>query len=157
DQLIVAPGARPAGRWSGTRGTALLLNNVLLVGLAVTVLVGTLVPVASAVLGDGQVAVGAPYYDRIAVPVGLGLLALVVLGTVGRWRPDAEGALLQRGSLPLAAVAVVVAALGLSGARGIAAVLALGLAAGVATASLAAMSPELRGRRHRALRQAPRR
>nr|MDQ6937407.1 cytochrome c biogenesis protein CcsA [Actinomycetota bacterium] len=52
------------------RGVALLLNNVLLVGLAVTVLAGTFLPVLAAVSG-ADVSVGAPYYDRIAVPVGL--------------------------------------------------------------------------------------
>lgn len=113
------------------RSTALLLNNVLLVGLAITVLIGTLVPVASTAWGAGQISVGAPYYNRIAVPIALGLLVLVVLGTISRWRSTGAGVLRRRVALPAGVAAVVIAALGLSGARGVAPVLALGLAAAV--------------------------
>lgn len=131
DRLLPTNRAGCTSTWGSGRGTALLLNNVLLVGLAVTVLVGTLVPVVS----GGDVSVGAPYYNRIAVPVGLAVLASLVFGIISRWRAEATIAVWRRATLPLAVAAVVTAALGLSGARGIAPVLALALTAAVVTAA----------------------
>jgi len=147
DRLAAAPAPRSTDLLS--RGTALLLNNVLLVGLAITVLVGTLVPVASQAWGGPQLSVGAPYYNRIAVPVAFGLLVLVVLGTIGRRRSAGPAALRRRAALPAGVAAVVTAALGLSGARGVAPVLALGLGAAVVTVAGRQVFGVLRGTRPR--------
>jgi cytochrome c-type biogenesis protein CcmF len=116
------------------RVTAILLNQVLLVGLAIAVLVGTLLPVISGVTGT-EVSVGAPYYNRLAVPIGLLLLGFVGWATVGRWHAEPGAVIRRRAVLPLAVAAVMVAALGLAGAHGVAAVLALGTAAGVVAAA----------------------
>ncbi|HEX3004271.1 MAG TPA: cytochrome c-type biogenesis CcmF C-terminal domain-containing protein [Angustibacter sp.] len=119
-----------------SRETGLLANNVLLVGLAVCVLAGTVFPlVADAVTGQ-QVSVGAPFYDRFAVPAALALLLLVVLAPAAAWDGEPAARLLHRALLPLAAGALVVLGLGLAGAHGVRAVLALGLAAAAAVATV---------------------
>ena len=56
----------------GTRATAFLVNNLLFVAIAATVLFGTLFPLLAEALGGRQVSVGAPYFApvvRCACPV----------------------------------------------------------------------------------------
>jgi cytochrome c-type biogenesis protein CcmF len=110
-----------------SRESALVVNNALLVALAAVVLLGTLFPVAVEALRGDRVSVGAPYFDRFAVPTALVLLLLMALGPVVRWGADDARALAQRTVLP--ALAASLAALG-SALAGLplTAVLACGLA-----------------------------
>jgi cytochrome c-type biogenesis protein CcmF len=119
-----------------SRTTGLQLNNVVLVGLALCVLLGTLFPLLVQVTSGQQVSVGAPFFDRVAVPAALVLLVLMALAPLARWRHDSPGALGRRALLPAAVAAVTVAALGLSGAHGVTPVVTVGLAAAVATTAV---------------------
>ncbi|HET7328184.1 MAG TPA: cytochrome c-type biogenesis CcmF C-terminal domain-containing protein [Nocardioidaceae bacterium] len=123
---------RPTGSML-SRGSALLLNNVLLVCLALTVLLGTLFPLAAELLADRQLSVGPPYYNRMAVPIALVLLLLMAVGPVVRWQGDEPARLIRRLAVPVAVGACVVTLLALSGTRGTAPLLAFGLASVVAT------------------------
>ncbi|HXN59670.1 MAG TPA: cytochrome c biogenesis protein CcsA, partial [Acidimicrobiales bacterium] len=56
------------------REGAFLLNNVLFVGFAFVVLLGTLYPLLYEAVTQQQVTVGAPFFNTVAVPAGLTLL-----------------------------------------------------------------------------------
>lgn len=95
--LLVASFALVAWRWEDLRGAppvddlvsregAFLFNNVLLLGFAGAVLVGTLYPLGVQAAGGPQVFVGPPYFHAVAGPVGVALLALMGLGVVLPWR-----------------------------------------------------------------------
>ncbi len=96
-----------------SRGSALLLNNVLLVALTLTVLFGTLYPLVAEWTSGAQVSVGPPYYNRMAVPLALLLLTLMALGPVVRWQGDSAARLLRRFAVPVVAGAGVVVVLAL--------------------------------------------
>ena len=69
----------------GTQPAALLLNNLLLVALAGTVLIGTLFPLLAEALGAGQLSVGAPYFERVVGPLALALVVLLGVGPSLPW------------------------------------------------------------------------
>ncbi len=95
------------------REGAFLLNNLLLVTFMFTVLVGTLFPIVAEALRGVKVSVGEPYFNRMAVPLCLGLLLLMGIGPALPWG-RADRRLLLRAlvwPLPAAAVGLVVAAL----------------------------------------------
>ena len=93
----------------GSRATAFLLNNLVLVAVAAAVLFGTLFPLLAEAIGGTQVSVGAPYFERVIGPLALGLLVLLGIGPTlpwGAWTPSARRRLLP-GGLCAAGVAVV--------------------------------------------------
>jgi cytochrome c-type biogenesis protein CcmF len=46
-------------------------NNMLFVALALTVLIGTLFPLLAEAVAGQRLSVGAPYFNRMAVPLAL--------------------------------------------------------------------------------------
>ena len=93
----------------GSRATAFLLNNLVLVAIAATVLFGTLFPLLAEAIGGTQVSVGAPYFERVIGPLALGLLVLLGVGPTlpwGAWTPSARRRLLP-GGLGAAGAALV--------------------------------------------------
>jgi len=111
------------------REGAFLVNNVLLVGFAFVVLLGTLFPLLYEAVKNQQVTVGAPYFNTIAVPVGLGLLLLMAVAPALSWRKSDAATLWARLRVPawIGALTVVVAVV--AGVRGVAPLLAFGLGA----------------------------
>ena len=63
-----------------------LINNVLLVGLAVAILWGTLYPLISQATGGLPVTVGPPFYDAVAGPIALALIVLMGICPLIPWR-----------------------------------------------------------------------
>jgi cytochrome c-type biogenesis protein CcmF len=97
-----------------SKETAFLLNNVVFVVFIFTVLLGTLFPLITEALTETKLSVGEPYFDRMAGPLGLMLVALMGVGPGMPWgRPD-RAALVRHFMLPLAVASVV--ALGCLGA-----------------------------------------
>ncbi len=80
-------------RWAWTsalsREGLFVANNVLFVGFAIVVLLGTVFPLLYQAVNGGQVTVGTPYFATVAAPVGV-----VAAGADG---PRAAGELAQRG------------------------------------------------------------
>jgi cytochrome c-type biogenesis protein CcmF len=99
-----------------SRETLLLINNVLLVVAAASVLLGTLYPLIIDALGLGKISVGPPYFNAVFVPIMLPLLALVAVGPVARWKHDEPKAII--GKLWPAAVIAVLAGIALPWAAG---------------------------------------
>ncbi len=63
-----------------------IANNVLFVGFAVVVLLGTVFPLLYEAVNGGQVTVGAPYFASVAVPMSIVLLVLMSLAPLVGWR-----------------------------------------------------------------------
>lgn len=53
------------------RESKFVINNVLFVALAVTMLLETTFPLLVGGVTDDRVSVGAPYFNRVIVPLGL--------------------------------------------------------------------------------------
>ena len=118
----------------GTRATAFLVNNVLLVAIAATVLIGTLFPLFVEALSGSQVSVGAPYFERVVGPLALGLIVLVGIGPSlpwGGWTPRSRRRLVP--GVTAAAIAAVVLAIVSSPPELVAGVAAAGFALGQST------------------------
>lgn len=69
-----------------SRETGLLANNVFLVTACLSVLVGTLFPLIMDVLDAGKFSVGAPYFNRVFVPLMLGMLLFLGVTVLLSWR-----------------------------------------------------------------------
>jgi cytochrome c-type biogenesis protein CcmF len=69
-----------------SRESSFLFNNLLFVLLCFTVLWGTWFPKISELVQGNQVTVGAPFYNRVAVPVAMLLLLLTAVGPLLAWR-----------------------------------------------------------------------
>lgn len=119
-----------------SRGTALLAGNLVLFALCVTVLLGTVLPVLAEAAGSGQLSVGAPYYDRMAVPLMLLVLLLMAVGPVLRWDRDEPQRVAARLAVPLLAGAVTMLLVRLLVGGGLGGAVAIGLAAYVAASTL---------------------
>ena len=63
-----------------------IANNVLFVGFAVVVLLGTVFPLLYEAVNGGQVTVGTPYFATVAVPMSIVLLVLMSLAPLVGWR-----------------------------------------------------------------------
>ena len=89
-----APSIKSTSRFSlFSKETALLLNNILLVVAAATILLGTLYPLVIDALGVGKISVGPPYFNSVFVPLMVPLVALMVVGVLVRWKEDNLGRL----------------------------------------------------------------
>ena len=69
-----------------SRESSFLFNNLLFVLLCFTVLWGTWFPKISEIVQGNKVTVGAPFYNRVAIPVALLLLILTAVGPLLAWR-----------------------------------------------------------------------
>ncbi len=107
-----APKVGLGGRFAlMSKETLLLINNVLLVVTAGSVLLGTLYPLIIDALGLGKLSVGPPYFQTVFVPLMAPLLFLIAVGPVARWKEARVADLVQR--LKLAAVLALLAGVGL--------------------------------------------
>jgi cytochrome c-type biogenesis protein CcmF len=79
-----------------SRETLLLVNNVLLVVAAASVLLGTLYPLIIDALGLGKLSVGPPYFNTVFVPVMVPLLLLMAVGPLARWKHADLAAMTRR-------------------------------------------------------------
>jgi cytochrome c-type biogenesis protein CcmF len=69
-----------------SRESSFLFNNLLFVLACFTVLWGTWFPKISEWIQDAKVTVGAPFYNKVAIPVALLLLLLTAVGPLLAWR-----------------------------------------------------------------------
>jgi cytochrome c-type biogenesis protein CcmF len=69
-----------------SREASFLLNNLILLAACFAVLWGTLFPVFSELITGEQIAVGAPYFNKVTIPLALVLLFLTGVGPLLAWR-----------------------------------------------------------------------
>lgn len=69
-----------------SRESSFLFNNVILLASCFAVLWGTLFPVISEYVSGDKITVGAPFFNKVNVPIGLFLLFLTGVGPLFAWR-----------------------------------------------------------------------
>ena len=84
-----AKSLRSVGKFSPvSREAGLLFNNVILVTMAGTVLLGTLYPLLLDALGIGKISVGPPYFNKVMVILAVPLYLMMGVGFFLRWKND---------------------------------------------------------------------
>jgi cytochrome c-type biogenesis protein CcmF len=99
-----------------SREAAFLYNNLVLVGIAFSVLWGTLFPILSEWVRGTKITVGPPFFNTVNVPLGLLLLGLTGVGPLIAWRKASTSNLRRQFAFPVVAglaLGVVLAALGM--------------------------------------------
>ena len=76
-----------------SRDSGILANNWLFSGACLVVLLGTLYPLVADVLNLGKISVGAPYFNRLIVPLALLSLLILGIGPLLNWRKHKPAAL----------------------------------------------------------------
>jgi cytochrome c-type biogenesis protein CcmF len=134
-----------------SREAAFLANNFLFGAFALVVLLGTVFPLIAQAWNGEQITVGAPYFDRMTMPIVVCILFLMAVAPVLPWRQTTPGLVRSRLLWPaVAAVATLVACVG-AGVRGLNPLLAFGLGAFAGASALRQLVVELRGRGPRGL------
>jgi cytochrome c-type biogenesis protein CcmF len=97
-----------------SRESSFLFNNLLLLGACFAVLCGTLFPMLSEAVRDVKMNLGAPFYNKVMVPIGLSLIFLTAVGPLLAWRNTSVGSIKRNFAIPgtvALLVEVVVAAM----------------------------------------------
>jgi len=129
---------RTTGRFdsAASRETVFLLNNLFLTAFMFTVLVGTLFPLVAEAIRGVKVSVGGPFFNRMSIPLIVGLLFLMGVGPALPWKSATRDEVKTKLLPPLAgAVLLAVVAL-VAGARNAYAVAAFAFVGYSATANL---------------------
>ena len=112
-----------------SREAAFLANNLLFVGAMFAILWGTTFPLISEGLFGQKITVGPPFYNRVNIPIGLLLLALLGIGPIIAWRRASPRNLRRNFTVPLLFGVAVGIALWLQGVRHTQALLTFALGA----------------------------
>ena len=100
-----------------SREASFLFNNMILLVACITVLVGTLFPVLSEYVQGTKTTMGAPYYNRVNIPIGLFLLLLTGIGPLLAWRSTSLRTIRRNFVLPIVAFWVAAVGLMIGGVR----------------------------------------
>ncbi|HUH64043.1 MAG TPA: cytochrome c-type biogenesis CcmF C-terminal domain-containing protein, partial [Terracidiphilus sp.] len=129
-----------------SRESSFLFNNLVLLTACFVILWGTLFPILSEYVQGTKVTVGAPWYNKVAVPVGLFLLFLTGVGPLLPWRATSLRSIRRNFVVPVIALWAVVVVCLVAGVRpwkdgsldagNFFALVAFALSAGVLTAIL---------------------
>jgi len=92
-----------------SRESSFLFNNLILLASCFAVLWGTLFPLISEAVRGVQITVGAPYFNKVNVPIALFLLFLTGVGPLLAWRRTSVESLNRNFTRPLLVGAVVAA------------------------------------------------
>jgi len=94
-----------------SREGGLLINNILLVVVASSVLLGTLYPLALDALGAGKISVGPPYFNALFVPLTIPIALLLGVAALARWKQDSFERMGKKLIIPFIASVVLGAAI----------------------------------------------
>jgi len=83
-----------------SRESSFLFNNLVLLVACVAVLSGTLFPVFSEWFTGSRISVGAPFFNKVNIPLGLLLLFLTGVGPLLAWRKTSAESLLRNFKWP---------------------------------------------------------
>src|SRR5271165_6367509 len=86
-----------------SRESSFLFNNLLFLVACIAVLSGTLFPVISEGLSGSRISVGAPFFNKIMIPVGLAILFLTGVGPLLAWRKTSGDSLKRNFGWPAVA------------------------------------------------------
>jgi cytochrome c-type biogenesis protein CcmF len=86
-----------------SRESSFLFNNLILLVACVAVLAGTLFPVLSEAIHGTKISVGAPFFNRVNIPIAMFLLFLTGVGPLLAWRKTSVESLRRNFAWPLLA------------------------------------------------------
>jgi len=94
-----------------SRESSFLFNNLLFLVACIAVLSGTLFPVFTEWFTPSRISVGAPFFNKIMIPIGLAILFLTGVGPLLAWRKTSTDSMKRNFTWPLAfgALSAVVA------------------------------------------------
>src|SRR6267143_3451093 len=110
-----------------SREASFLFNNLLLIGIAFSVLWGTLFPILSEAVKGTKITVGPPFFNQVNVPLGLALLAMTGIGPLIAWRRASLPNLRRQFAVPLTSCVFVLLILLVAGMRDIGALIAFSI------------------------------
>jgi cytochrome c-type biogenesis protein CcmF len=84
-----------------SRESSFLFNNLLFLVACIAVLSGTLFPVFSEWFTNNRISVGAPFFNKVMVPIGLAILLLTGVGPLLAWRKTSMDSLKRNFGWPL--------------------------------------------------------
>jgi len=87
-----------------SRESSFLFNNLVLLAACGVILWGTLYPILSEYIEGAKVTVDAAWYNRVAIPIGLFLLALAGIGPLLPWRATSFRSIRRNFILPVIAL-----------------------------------------------------
>jgi cytochrome c-type biogenesis protein CcmF len=90
-----------------SREAAFLYNNLVLVGIAFSVLWGTLFPIISEAVRGNKITVGPPFFNTVNIPLGLLLLLLTGIGPLIAWRRASVANLKRQFLIPVTTAATI--------------------------------------------------
>ena len=133
-----------------SRESGLLFNNVAMVVICASVLLGTLYPLVLDAMNLNKLSVGAPYFNAIFIPLGVVVALVVGVAALSRWKKDSLVSILKR--LRWAMVVSVAGAIVLPFAMGSfkpGAALGIGLALWVLTTTLQGVYERVKNRKNK--------
>jgi cytochrome c-type biogenesis protein CcmF len=92
-----------------SRESSFLFNNLVLLAACFAVLCGTLFPILSEWVRGFKITVGAPFFNKVMLPIGLFLIFLTAVGPLLAWRKTSLGSLKKNFAIP-AGLSVLVGA-----------------------------------------------
>jgi cytochrome c-type biogenesis protein CcmF len=119
-----------------SRETAILVNNLLFAALTFTILLGTVFPLIREAFSGVRVSVGAPYFNRMAVPLGIAVLFLMGVGPSLPWGNAERDVWRRQFLIPALVGTAVLGACLAAGLRGWAPLTTFALGGFVATVTL---------------------
>jgi len=84
-----------------SRESSFLFNNLLFLVACIAVLSGTLFPVFSEWFTNNRISVGAPFFNKVMIPIGLAILFLTGVGPLLAWRKTSMESLKRNFGWPL--------------------------------------------------------
>jgi len=106
-----------------SREASFLFNNLLFIGLAFSVLWGTLFPILSEAIRGTKITVGPPFFNQVNIPLGLALLLLTGIGPLIAWRRASTSNLQRQFAVPATTGVFVLLILLVAGMRDVGALL----------------------------------
>jgi cytochrome c-type biogenesis protein CcmF len=84
-----------------SRESSFLFNNLLFLVACIAVLSGTLFPVFSEWFTNNRISVGAPFFNKVMIPIGLAILFLTGVGPLLAWRKTSVDSMKRNFGWPL--------------------------------------------------------
>ena len=127
-----------------SREGAFLANNLAFGAFAFVILLGTIFPLIVEATQDRQISVGAPYFEKMSMPIGFVILFLMAIAPVLPWRKAGAELLRDRLEWPAwgGALSLVIAVL--VGARGLIPLLGFGFAGFAGTSAIRHLALSIR-------------
>jgi len=119
---------RELGSWT-SKESSFMLNNLLFIAMTVGVFIGTTLPSISEAVSGEKMTVGAPFFNRMATPIGMAIFLLLGICALLSWSKTSGEKLLKNFLLPLIIAAVMAGLLFVFSVRNLLAIVALAITA----------------------------